>query len=63
MESIRAIATFIKLMGFPFTIEKSICVLDTFVYDLNIYFFQLVTKVVSFQFNCKNNPKIGCTPI
>ena len=23
----------------------------------NIYFFQLVTKVVSFQFNCKNNPK------
>ena len=23
----------------------------------------LVTKVVSFQFNCKNNPKILCTPI
>jgi hypothetical protein len=27
------------------------------------YFFQLVKKVVSFQFNCKNNPKILCTPI
>jgi hypothetical protein len=26
---------------------------------LNIYFFN-VTKVVSFQFNCKNNPKILC---
>ena len=27
------------------------------------YIFQLVTMVVSFQFNCKNNPKILCTSI
>jgi hypothetical protein len=28
----------------------------------NIYFFQLVTKIVSFQFNCKNNPKYFARP-